>query len=138
MKMTKVQIITLSFLGMLVISIQVLGVTYGGICTGASMVIAGVVIAVFRFKQIGHRGRFVYYARQGGKRYEQYCEYIKRVDHGEDAMIIGPQYVVLSMGLYVKLLKKYYNPSAEFKKMSDKFYRDPESFSTKGVDRNEY
>ncbi len=44
--------------------------------------------------------------RRAGKGYAMYNHYIRQVRNGEKAMVMGIDYVVLSMNLYKTLLKK--------------------------------
>ena len=43
--------------------------------------------------------------RQAGKAYSQYMQYITQVRSGKKAIVMGPEYVVMSMNMYKELTK---------------------------------
>ncbi len=49
---------------------------------------------------------FVSRPYRAGKGYAQYNEFVSKIKKGEKAMVLGPEYVVLSMNLYKYLLRK--------------------------------
>lgn len=66
-------------------------------------------------KEINHN------PRQHGKAYSQYTSYIKSVREGKKAIVVGSEYVVMSMNMYKELKKnpEFTNIRIKYDEMTD-------------------